>query len=127
MCFMYEYKVSMFTGLRGMESRGLYRVIIVESDKPLENEDVRLKALKQIGTYPRTHHCEIELVKQENHDYKDDTKEFTDDLDRLMMSISVRKKEISDKYRINNLGKPNLNDLDWCYEQLYYLKKKYDD
>ena len=46
------------------------------------------------------------------------------DIERLMMSISVRKTEISNKYYYEKLGKPDFSDLDWCYEQLYYLKNE---
>lgn len=124
---MYEYKVSMYTGLKGSENRGLYRVLIISSDDLLTNEEIRLQALKEIGTYPRTHHFEIELLKPIGSCNGNDTEEIINDLDSLMMSISVRKTEIIDKYKHNDLGKPNLNDLDWCFEQLYYLKKQYDE
>lgn len=124
---MYEYKVSLYSGLRGSENRKLHRVLIVSSDDLLTNEEIRLQALKEMGVYPRTHHCEIELLKQICNCKSNEVEEFINDLDRLMMNISVRKTEIIDKYKHNDLGKPNLNDLDWCFEQLYHLKKEYRD
>lgn len=122
---MYEYKVSMYTGLKGSESRKLYRVLIISSNDLLTSEDIRLQALKEIGHYPRTHHCEIELLKP-ICTCKNNNEEIIDELDSLMRSISVRKTEIIDKYNQNALGKPNLNDLDWCFEKLYYIKKQYE-
>lgn len=124
---MYEYKVMMYTGLDGSENRGLYRVLIISSDELLANEDIRSQALKEIGTYPKTHHFEIELLRPICNCKSNEIEELIDDLDRLMMNISVRKTEIIDKYKHNDLGKPNLNDLDWCFEQLYCFKKQYSN
>ncbi|WP_342532668.1 hypothetical protein MHB40_14530 [Lysinibacillus sp. FSL K6-0057] len=46
------------------------------------------------------------------------------EIEQVMMKISIRKTELIDKHRIENLCSPDFTDLNWCYEQLYYLKKE---
>lgn len=55
--------------------------------------------------------------------YKNQHKELLDDIDRLMIAISVRKTEHSKIAHDEKISKPSFIDLDWCYEQLYHLKR----
>lgn len=51
--------------------------------------------------------------------------ELIDEIEGVMMSISVRKTEYSKIAHDEKMNKPSFHDLDWCFEQLYYLKQKY--
>jgi len=65
-----------------------------------------------------------EWIMNETECESDKTKDVLWEIEQVMMRISVRKTELIDKYRIDKLGSPDLTDLNWCYKQLYYLKKE---
>ncbi|KOS61502.1 hypothetical protein FJQ98_16310 [Lysinibacillus agricola] len=124
----YEFNVSIFSGLKGVGYKKLWKDVRVILNKNTSPEDIIDEALRQVKSHPKTHHCEVSIVRKIDdieYEIKDKVNEVLHNIEQIMMSISVRKTEKSKICFENNYRKPDFSDLDWCFEQLYYLKKEF--
>lgn len=124
----YEFNVSIFSGLKEFGDKKLWKDVRVILNKNESHEVIIKEALHQVKSYPKTHHCEVSIVRKIDdveYEIKDKVNDVLHNVEQIMMNISVRKTEKSKICFENNFRNPDFSDLDWCYEQMYYLKKDF--